>query len=102
MKEKVANVACNDAHCPFHSNFKTHGSVLVGKVIKMGSAKTIQIEIQKLDYIQKYERYEKKRIRIHAHNPPCIKVNIGDTVTIMECRPISKTKNFVVIKNETN
>lgn len=102
MKEKVTNEVCNDVHCPFHSNFKIHGTVLVGKVIKLSSAKTIQIEIPKLSFIQKYERYEKKRIRIHSHLPPCVKVKVGDMVKVMECRPISKTKNFVVIKNETS
>ncbi len=98
MKESTESISCNDVHCPYHGNFKTHGRILTGKVIKLGSAKTIKIEIQKLSYIQKYERYEKKRIRLHVHLPPCIKVKLGDEVRIMECRPISKTKNFVVIK----
>ena len=92
---------CNDKHCPFHAGFNTHGRALVGKVIKLNSAKTAQIETQKLAYLSKYERYEKKRIRLHVHCPPCIKLKLGDKVRVMECRPISKTKNFVVIKNES-
>ena len=98
MKTSEKKETCNDKHCPFHSGFKTHGRVLVGKVIKLNSAKTAQIEIPKLVYLPKYERYEKKRIRLHIHCPPCIKLSLGDKVKVMECRPISKTKNFVVIK----
>ncbi len=49
--------------------------------------------------MQKYERYEKKRTKLHVHNPECIDANIGDIVRIAETRPISKTKNFVIIEN---
>ena len=40
-----------------------------------------------------------------AHVPEGMNINLGDTVRISECRPISKTKNFVVVgkvKNESN
>lgn len=93
---------CNDKHCPLHAGLKTHGRMLVGKVIRIGSAKTLKIELNKLSFIPKFERYEKKRIRLHVHCSPCIKVKIGDSVSVIECRPISKTKNFVVVKNETS
>jgi small subunit ribosomal protein S17 len=35
---------------------------------------------------------------MHAHNPPCINAKEGDVVKIAECRPLSKTKKFVVIE----
>lgn len=103
MKIKTeTKVECNDKYCPFHAGFKTHGRVIVGKVIKLSSAKTLQIEVPRLVLIPKYERYEKKRTRLHVHYPPCIKVEVGDMVKVRESRPISKTKNFVVIENESN
>jgi len=40
----------------------------------------------------------KKRSRVAAHNPVCINAKIGDKVRIAECRPISKTKAFVIIE----
>ncbi|MEM3226951.1 MAG: 30S ribosomal protein S17, partial [Thermoplasmata archaeon] len=49
-------------------------------------------------YDKKYERYKKESSKYHAHLPDCIKVNIGDKVKIMECRPLSKTVSFVVIE----
>jgi small subunit ribosomal protein S17 len=93
MKEE-----CNDKHCSVHAGFKTHGRALVGKVTKLNSMKTAQIEIPRISYLKKYERYEKKRTRLHVHYSPCIKIEVGDMVKVMECRPISKTKNFIVIE----
>ncbi len=46
----------------------------------------------------KYNRYIKKRTKLKAHNPSCVNANKGDVVTIMECRPLSKTKKFVVLE----
>jgi small subunit ribosomal protein S17 len=58
---------------------------------------TIRVEWTYLHYLQKYERYEKRRTRVKAHNPACINVKKGDKVRIAECRPLSKTVNFVVL-----
>lgn len=41
-------------------------------------------------YIPKYSRYEKRHSNTPAHISPCFRCNIGDTVTIGECRPLSK------------
>ncbi|RLG74628.1 MAG: 30S ribosomal protein S17, partial [Thermoprotei archaeon] len=49
-------------------------------------------------FIKKYKRYERRRSRIPAHNPPCINAKKGDLVKIAETRPISKTVSFVVIQ----
>jgi small subunit ribosomal protein S17 len=38
------------------------------------------------------------RSRVTAHSTPCIPVKVGDTVRIAECRPLSKTKSFVVVE----
>ena len=43
-------------------------------------------------------RYEKRRSKILAHNPPCIDAKKGDKVKIAECRPISKNVSFVVVE----
>jgi|TARA_Y100000310_G_scaffold2807_1_gene3673 small subunit ribosomal protein S17 len=74
------------------------GRTFTGTVTKMGSQKTVTIEWSRLFYIHKYERYEKRSSKVKAHKPDEIKVEIGDTVKIIETRPISKTKNFVVLE----
>ena len=44
----------------------------------MNAQKTAVVELDRLSYIPKYERYEKRRTRIKAHISPCIKVGIGN------------------------
>ncbi len=72
----------------------------MGTVVSNKMGNTVVIERQHMKMVPKYQRYEKRRSKIHAHNPPCIDAKIGDIVTIAECRPISKTKSYVVVKAE--
>ena len=51
--------------------------------------------------MKKYERFEKRTSVVSAHLPSCIgDVNIGDNVKVMECRPLSKTVSFCVVKTQ--
>src|SRR3989344_5457977 len=47
-------------------------------------------------------RHEKRLSKIQVHIPDSIEVKEGDIVKIAECRPLSKTKHFVIIENESN
>src|SRR3989338_1692257 len=89
---------CEEEKCPFHGNLKVHGRIFVGTVIKDVFHKTATIEFSRQFYVQKYERYEKRRTRIKAHVPGCMEVAKGDMLKIAETRPLSKTKNFVAIE----
>ena len=95
---KKVKPSCNDIRCPVHGNLKLRGRVFVGNVISSKMAKTVNVEWPRQIYLSKYERFEKRRSRVKAHVPRCIKVKVGDRVRIAECRPISKTKNFVVVE----
>ena len=108
MKNKTTNIgikvatpkeACTDSQCPFHGNLSIRGATFVGTVRANKMTKTVSIDWERRKVLPKYERYEKKRTKIKAHNPPCINAQEGDVVKIMQCRPLSKTKNFVVIEN---
>lgn len=79
----------------------TRGRTFTGTVISTKMAKTVTIQWEKRVYVPKYERYAKKRTRIHAHIPEGFKVEVGDLVKVMETRPISKTKTAMVIENLT-
>jgi len=92
------NQVCDDLHCPFHGKLSTRGRMFVGNVISAKAHKTITVEWERMKYIPKYERYTKERTRVKVHNPPCINAKEGDKVKIAECRPISKTKHFVVVE----
>ncbi len=73
-------------------------NILTGTVISDKMQKTVTVEWPRLFYIPKFERYEKRRSRVKAHNPTCISAKAGDVVKIAECRPIAKTIAFVVIE----
>ncbi|HLC22617.1 MAG TPA: 30S ribosomal protein S17 [Candidatus Nanoarchaeia archaeon] len=88
---------CTDVHCPFHGDLRLHGRTFVGRVTKKNLQKTVSVEWPRTSYVEKFERYVNRRSRVKAHNPPCVDANIGDKVTIVETRPISKTKTFVVV-----
>jgi small subunit ribosomal protein S17 len=91
---------CNDVHCPFHGKLPVRGQILVGTVVSAKMDKSVVIERKYEKMVPKYQRYEKRRTIMHAHNPPCLNAKVGDVVTIAECRPISKTKSFVIVKIE--
>ena len=96
---------CNDPKCPIHGHLKTRGKAFQGKVVSAKMQKSITIELQRMFLIRKYNRYEKRYTKIKAHNPPCINAQEGQTVIIKECRPLSKTKAFVVtevVKEDSN
>ena len=88
---------CRDKFCPWHGKISLRGKVLEGKVVSTKAPKTAIVERNYVFYIPKYERYERRRSRIAVHNPPCINAKVGDRVKIVECRPISKTKHFVIV-----
>lgn len=89
---------CNDTSCPFHGTLNVRGRQFTGTVISTKMRKTAVIEFERLHHLQKYERYEKRRTRLKVHNPDCINAKDGNVVMVVECRPLSKTKNFVIIQ----
>ena len=91
---------CNDEKCPWHGHLKVRGIIIRGKVVSTAMQGTVVVERERLHYVPKYERYEKRTSRYKAHLPPCIEVKKGEEVIIMECRPLSKTKHFVVVSKK--
>jgi len=77
---------------------RTRGRTFTGTVVDAKAQSTATIEWPRRKYVAKYERYEKARTRVKAHNPPEINAKEGDLVKIIECRPISKTKKFIIIE----
>ncbi|MEM4267289.1 MAG: 30S ribosomal protein S17 [Candidatus Woesearchaeota archaeon] len=95
----VPEKACqNDKKCPFHGEIKLRGRTQFGKIIRCTLGRTAVVEWVFPRYVSKYERFEKKRTRVMAHNPSCIGAKEGDYVKIMESRKLSKCKNFVIVQ----
>ena len=89
---------CNDSKCPFHGSLSVRGRQFTGTVTSTKMRKTAVIEFERLQFLKKYERYEKRRTKLKVHNPECINAREGDVVRVIECRPLSKTKNFIIIE----
>jgi small subunit ribosomal protein S11e len=93
-----------DKKCPFTSaSVSIRGRILTGVVVSTKMKRTIIIRREYLHYIKKYNRYEKRHKNLAAHLSPCfIGVEVGDSVTVGQCRPLSKTVRFNVLKVSKN
>jgi small subunit ribosomal protein S17 len=87
-----------DPKDPFYGSIKLRGRTFQGIVVSDKMQKTATIEWPRRKFNKKYERFEMRRSRVKAHNPESINAKTGDTVKIAETRPLSKTKNFVIIE----
>jgi len=59
--------------------------------------KTVVVEVSRRYVHRKYKKYVKARERYKAHDDTN-QYNIGDTVEIMESRPLSKDKRWTVTR----
>ncbi|MFX1562012.1 MAG: 30S ribosomal protein S17 [Promethearchaeota archaeon] len=88
---------CKDPLCPFHGSLPVRGRTMDGVVASTKMKETIVVRRDYLRFIKKYRRYARCHSMTPARLPPCIQVEVGDTVRIVECRPLSKTVSFVVV-----
>ncbi len=79
-------------------SIRTHGRTFTGVVVESRMQSTATVEWPRRKYLQKFERYQTSRTSVKAHNPKEIDAKKGDLVRIVECRPISKTKHFIIIE----
>merc|ERR1711970_1086573 len=89
-----------DKRCPFTGNVRIRGRILTGVVRKLKMQRTIIVRRDYLYFVKKYGRFEKRHNNMAVHMSPCfMDVEAGDIVTMGECRPLSKTVRFNVIKH---
>lgn len=76
---------------------KTSARTLNGTVVSDKMNKSITVMIERRVKHPIYGKYVRRSTKLHAHdeNNEC---NIGDSVTIQETRPLSKTKSWKLIK----
>jgi small subunit ribosomal protein S17 len=75
----------------------TRGRVFEGYVVKKFNHRAV-IEYESTVFVRKYERFYKKKSKLHARIPANMSLEIGDYVKIKGCRPLSKIINHVVIE----
>jgi small subunit ribosomal protein S17 len=68
---------------------------LTGVVISDKMEQTIVVLVERRVRHPKYQKIVRRSTKIHAHNPDNT-ARQGDVVVVKECRPISKTKTWML------
>ena len=74
----------------------TNPRILTGVVTSNKADKTITVKIERKVKHPLYGKVVKRASKVHAHDENN-SASIGDTVSVKECRPISKTKTWVLV-----
>lgn len=69
----------------------------IGLVVSDKMTKTITVTVERKVKHPMYGKFVKKTKKFHAHDEEG-KAGIGDTVRIMETRPLSKTKRWRLVE----
>jgi small subunit ribosomal protein S17 len=75
---------------------KTSQAALEGRVISNKMQKTVTVLLERQVKHELYGKYGRRSTKVHAHDEAG-ECREGDLVRIVECRPLSKTKNFKVV-----
>jgi len=76
--------------------------ILIGKVLKISGKNTISVEVEREVLHHMYNKLIKKTKKYKAHVERENQYKAGDVVSIIEHRPISKTKHWLVIEKSGN
>ena len=68
-----------------------------GRVVSNKMSKTATVVVERLVRHALYKKYIRRTSKVHVHdeNNEC---QIGDVVAIQECRPISKSKSWRLVR----
>ena len=72
---------------------------LVGQVLESSMDKTIVVKVERRFPHPMYKKYVSKSKKYYAHDPENL-CSPGDTVRILESKPISKLKRWLVLNIE--
>ena len=70
--EKPANPWDGDPNDPFYGSLPVRGQMLRGTVLKAKAQRTVVVQIDKMKYDSKYERYARSSSKINAHSPASV------------------------------
>ncbi len=79
------------------SEEKQVSRTLTGKVVSNKMDKTVTVLVERLVRHPLYGKYMRRSTKLHAHDEGN-ECRPGDTVTIEQCRPLSKTKSWRLVK----
>lgn len=70
---------------------------LTGRVVSNKMDKSVTVMIERLVKHQVYGKYIRRSTKLHVHDE-ANQCHEGDLVTIRQCRPISKTKSWMLVE----
>ena len=70
---------------------------MTGRVISNKMDKTITVLVERREKHPLYGKFVKRSTKVHAHDAEN-QCRIGDTVTLEQCRPLSKTKTWRLLR----
>jgi len=76
---------------------RTRRKVRVGIVVSDGRDKTVTVEVPSSFKHPRYDKVVRRSTKFHAHDEQN-EARMGDTVRIMETRPVSKQKRWRVVE----
>ncbi len=75
----------------------TNTRTVTGRVVSDKMDKTITVMVERRVAHPIYGKYVKRSTKLHAHDENN-ESKMGDTVSIEECRPLSKSKSWRLVK----
>ena len=72
---------------------------IVAKVIKTEMNKSAVVSVERLVKNLISEKYIKRSTKYHIHDENN-KCSVGDVIKIKQCRPISKTKTWILVEDQ--
>ncbi len=76
---------------------KTDKRTVNGRVISNRMDKTVTIVVERLIRHPLYGKYIRRTTKLHAHDEDN-RCQLGDWVSVEECRPMSKIKSWRLVK----
>jgi small subunit ribosomal protein S17 len=70
---------------------------LIGQVVSDAMDKSITVSVERRVKHPVYGKYMRRSTKVHAHDETN-ECHVGDTVMVEQCRPLSKTKTWRLVK----
>ena len=76
---------------------QTTNRTLTGRVISNAMDKTITVLVERRVKHPLYGKFMRRSTKVHVHDEDN-QCNVGDTVTVVQSRPLSKTKSWRLLE----
>ncbi len=70
--------------------------MMQGTVVSNGMKDSVVVKIERFIKHPKYKKFIRKSTKVMAHDADNVCM-VGDTVSIQECKPISKNKSWMLV-----